>query len=153
MQISDDFQLQTTFKQLSKKTIRVAQNLQKMNIEAKSVVGIMAKNCADVAPIVFASLCLGCPISPIDSSFAKTELKSIISISKPKTFFCDVNTYNLLETCLKELNITAKIFTFNGQRGKSTAVDILFAETNNEANFLCVFFFLCVLVTKIFLFD
>lgn len=91
---------------------------------------------SDVAPIIFASLCLGCPISVIDSSFTKSKVKSIISISKPKIFFCDINVHGLLEASLKDLKITAKIYTFDGQRGDSISIDTLFAETNNETNFL-----------------
>lgn len=134
--MSDDYKVQTTFHELSLKTIRVAQNLLKFGFKSKNVMGIMTKNCTDVAPIVFASLCLGCPINPIDSTFGKNDLKSIISITKPNTFFCDVSVYNLLEACLNDLNITAQIFTFDGQRGKSIAIEMLFVESNNEMNFL-----------------
>lgn len=128
--------MKITFNELSTKTIRVAQNLQKIDHEPRSVVGILTNNSADVAPIVFASLCLGCPISLFDPSFTKFEIKSIISISKPKTFFCDVSVHSLLEASLKESQLTARVFTFDGQRGNSISVDTLFAETDNETSFL-----------------
>lgn len=128
--------MKTTFKELQIKTVRVAQNLQKVDHDSKSVVGIMTHINSDVAPIVFAALCLGRPISVMDPSFTKSELKSIIGISKPKTFFCDINVHSLLEASLRDLNITARIFTFDGKRGDSISVDTLFAETNDEDNFL-----------------
>lgn len=118
------------------KTVRVAQNLQKFNYEPKSVFGILANNGPDLAPVILASFCLGCPISPMDPSFGKSELKSIITITKPNLFFCDANSYDLLNSCLIELNVQAKIITFNGQRGNSTSIETLFAETKDEMNFL-----------------
>lgn len=107
-----------------------------MNCEPKSVVGIIANNGPDLAPIIFASMCLGFPVSPIDPMFGKSELKSLIVITKPKIFFCDVNLYDILESCLNDLNIVAQIYTFNGVRRNSTPVDVLFATTNNESNFV-----------------
>lgn len=137
IQISDDFEVQSTFTEILTKTIQASQNLQKLlDVEPKSVFGIIANNGPDLAPIVFASLCLGCPISAIDPSFGKFEFKSIIKTSKPKVYFCDVTIYDALVACLRELNVSAKIFTFNGQRGKSTPVAVLFTETNEEASFL-----------------
>lgn len=132
--------MQNTFNEILTKTVRVAQNLKKFNCLAKSVFGIVTNNGPDVAPIVFASLCLGCPISPIDPAFPKLELKSILNLSKPNTIFCDVTTYDAIELCLKELNIAAQIFTFHGQRKGSVAVETLFIETNNENNFMYVLY-------------
>lgn len=63
-------------------------------------------------------------------------MKSIMNATKPKVFFCDVTIYVALIACLRELNISARIFTFNGQCGKSTSVDVLFTETNEEDSFL-----------------
>lgn len=136
MQISDDFGVQSTFNEILIKTIRAAQNLEKYNFPPKSVVGIIAHNNPDLASILFASLCLGFPVSSLDPAFGKLEIKSIISITKPNVFFCEVSLYDLLESCLNELNIKADIFTFNGQRGKSTPVETLFAETDIEMDFL-----------------
>ncbi|XP_055313634.1 probable 4-coumarate--CoA ligase 3 [Sitodiplosis mosellana] len=137
-QVSDDFGVQSTFNEILIKTIRVAQNLQKLKVPRKGVFGIIAHNNPDLAPILFAAFCLGCPVSPFDPAFGKVEIKSIISITKPSVFFCEVSLYDLLETCLKELDIKADIFTFTGQRGKSKPVEVLFAETNIESDFLLV---------------
>lgn len=127
--------MNATFNELLIKTIRASQNLQKFNYESKSVFGIIANNGPDLAPILFASFCLGCPVSPIDPTFKKPELKFIINITRPKVFFCDVKIYDLLEVCLNELNIDADIFTFNGKRGKSKPIESLFAETGTETEF------------------
>lgn len=100
------------------------------------MVGILANNVPDLAPIIFAAMCLGYPVSPIDPQFGKSELKSLITITKPNIFFCDVNLHNTLVSCLKDLNISAQIYTFNGVRKNSSPVDELFAPTNNESNFV-----------------
>lgn len=49
--------------------------------------------------------------------------------------FCDVKAYDLLIDCLKEMDISAKIFTFNGTKGDSEPVENLFEETGREADF------------------
>lgn len=128
--------MKSTFAEILTKTIRVAQNLQSQHFESKSVVGIFANNGPDLAPVIFASMCLGYPVSPIDPMFGKSELKSLVSITKPKIFFCDVNLFDILDACLRELNIVAQIYTFNGVRRSSSSVDVLFAPTNNENRFV-----------------
>lgn len=128
--------MQSTFNEILIKTIRAAQNLQKLKYPRKSVVGVIANNNPDLAPILFASFSLGFPVSALDPAFGKVEIKSIINITKPRVFFCEVSLYDVLKTCLKELDITADIFTFTGQREKSMPVENLFAETKLESEFL-----------------
>lgn len=128
--------MQSTFDEILVKTIRVAQNLQKFNYEPGNVVGVIANNNPDLAPILFASFCLGYPVSPIDASFGKTELKTILKITKPLIYFCELSAYDLLDSCLRELGLDGEIFTFKGQRRRSTAVETLFAETGIESDFL-----------------
>lgn len=118
------------------KTIRAAQNLRARGYERKQVFGIVARNSQNVAPIVFASLAIGCPLNPLDTSFGKIEIIHMLSVTKPVLVFCDIECYELLTECLMELQSEAKIFTFGSSRGQSEPVESLFQETGNEHQFV-----------------
>lgn len=120
---------------MKNKTVRVAQNLQTMGYQPKQVFSFMAKNSEHLAPTVFASFCIGCPVNTMDTSFGKTETIHMLKITKPRLMFCDVEVYQMVAECLEELKNDAKIFTFGGQVGKSKAVESLFAETGEAKYF------------------
>lgn len=125
-----------TFNEIHEKTIRAAQNLQKRGYGSKQVFGLMAKNSHHVAPVVFASISIGCPVNTLDCSFGKTELIHMLSTTKPKLMFCDIEVYDLVKKCLLELCNDAQIFTFGGSKGESEQVENLFSETQNELDFV-----------------
>lgn len=101
---------------------------------------IIAKNSQDVAPITFASIAIGCPINTLDASFGLIEITHMMKITKPKVIFCDLECYEVVETCLKELQNEARIFCFGGKSGKSESVESLFKETHIENQFVYVRF-------------
>lgn len=127
-----------SFNEIRIKTIRAAQNLQKRGYEPKQVFGLMAKNSHHVAPIVFASICIGCPINTLDPTFGKTELIYMLKTTKPALMFCDVEVYDLVAECLAELKNDAKIVTFGGSTDGADSVENLLAETNTEIEFSLV---------------
>lgn len=51
------------------KTIRAAQHLLNMGYGKNDVIGIVAKNHQNLAPIVFACFSIGAPINPMDPKF------------------------------------------------------------------------------------
>lgn len=57
------------------KTIRVANNLQKVGINVGDVVAVIARNHHYVAPVVFACLTVGAPVNTLDASF-KPSMKT-----------------------------------------------------------------------------
>lgn len=125
-----------TFADIHRKTIRAAQNLQKRGVTSNQVFGIMADNVANLAPIVFASLCLGCPINPLHTGVEKSDVIRMFKLTEPSLVFCDVKVYDLIAECLMELKITAKVFTFNGGTDDSESVENLFIETGIESEFV-----------------
>lgn len=121
-------------------TVRAAQNLQKRGYKPKQVVGIVAENTENLTPIVFASFCLACPMNALKTTVQKIDVIRMFTITKPNVLFCDVKVYDLVKECLSELQNNAKIFTFNGTKGDSEAVECLFEETGIEDDFLYVIF-------------
>lgn len=118
------------------KTIRAAQNLQKLGYNSKGIFGFVAKNSHHLAPIMFASIALGSPVNVLDPSFGKPEYLHMLKITKPILMFCDVDVYELVKECLMELNNNAQIFTFGGRKNGSEEIETLFVETGNESIFL-----------------
>lgn len=135
-QISDDTGECFTFEGIRLKTIRAAQNLQKRGLlRPKQVIGIIAGNVADLAPIVFASVCLGCPISSMPTWW-KRYIIGMLQKTEPTLVFCEVKLYDMVVESLEEVGSKAKIFTFNGTKGDSEAVESLFKETGTENDFV-----------------
>lgn len=117
-------------------TIRSAQNLRKLGYKEGQVVGIMAGNVPHLAPIVLASLCIGCPINSIDPDVEKGSVLRMFESTQPEVLFCEARLYDMMTQCLKELGKTAKIFTFNGTKGTSVPVESLFVSTGTEEEFV-----------------
>lgn len=136
-QISDDSGDRFTFEELYLNTIRAAQNLQrKGHCESKQVITIMSGNVAHLAPIVFAALCLGCPINPLDIQMEKSTVLNMIQLTRPHLVFCEIKAYDLIAEVLAELKMDTKVFTFNGSKGKSIPVETLFTKTGTEDSFM-----------------
>lgn len=90
-------------------------NLRRLGYESNSIFGFIARNSANVAPIVFGSLFNGTPFNTMDPNFGKLELIHMLKITKPCLMFCDLDFYDLVAKCLKELELKSIIFTFGGQ--------------------------------------
>lgn len=136
-QINDDCGTQMSFDEIRLKAVRAAINLQKYTkCQRGNVIGLMASNSKDVAPIVFASLFIGCPLNTLDPSFGKTELIHMLNTTKPSLMFCDVGVCDLVEKCSKELGLKITMFSFGDSNGNASNVESLFVETDDEKGFL-----------------
>lgn len=125
-----------TFDEIKTRTIRAAQNLQAFGYKRGHVFGLVAKNSPYIAPIAFASIAIGCPVNPLAASFGRTELIHMFKITKPALVLCDIDCYELIDSCLVALGSAARIFTFGGSLGRSEPVENLFEETHKEDQFM-----------------
>ena len=136
-QISADSGKSLTYDELRLNTIRAAQNLQKRGFNGpKQVFAFLAKNSDYLTSLMFASFCLGSMADMWNASHGKADIIRLLQMTRPNLFFCDVELYDVLVECLNEANHQAKIFTFNGVKGESEAVENLFEETGTEENFM-----------------
>lgn len=57
---------------------------------------------------------------------------------KPVLMFCDIECYDLVKECLKEVEneFQFKILTLGGSKDGSEPIDNLFAETGHEDEFM-----------------
>lgn len=116
-------------------TIRAAQNLQKRRYNSKQVISIISGMVPELPPIVFASLCLGGPVNTIPTT-PKREILRILEMTRPELIFCEARVYDMVQKCLKELQLDAKIFTLNGTTDSAESVAELFVETGIEEEFV-----------------
>lgn len=126
-----------TFSEMRMKTIRVAQNLLRRGFNSKYLIATVAGNVPHLAPIIYASLCLGWPVATMYTAMEKQSIVRMFELTEPRIIFCEANVYDLIVECLTEVGISnAKIFTFDGIKGDSEAVDSLFDETGHESDFV-----------------
>lgn len=83
-----------------------------------------------------ALLSAGHPFNTLDSLFSPTEMMHILSTTKPKLVFTEVESYEAVKESLRKLDNDATIYTFCGQVGESLAVEHLFEETGRESEFM-----------------
>lgn len=115
-------------------TIRAAQNLQRSGHKPKQVISIISGNVPHLAPIVFASLCLGGPVNTIPTT-PKREILRILEMTKPDLVFCEMRVFDLVQKCLMDLQLNTKIYTLNGTADNAETVEKLFVETSIEEEF------------------
>lgn len=115
-------------------TIRATQNLQRRGFTSKEMISIISGNVPHLAPIVFASLCLGGPVNTIPTT-PKREILRILEMTQPKLIFCEIRVFDVVQKCLAELDMHSKIFTINGTTDEAEPVEKLFVETGIEEEF------------------
>lgn len=122
-----------SFDEMRIKTICAAQNLQRRGYTPKQVFAFIGANSHNAAAIILASISIGCPVNTIHK---KAEVMEMLKKTKPAAMFSDLVYYNFLKECLTELGNDATIFTFGGSKNDSEPVEVLFAETQEEDNFM-----------------
>lgn len=83
-----------------------------------------------------ALLCSGYTLHGLEPSSSESVLIYMFEMTSPKLVFSDLESYTMVEKCLRKLKNNAKIYTFCGQVEDSLNVDDLFAETGMEEEFV-----------------
>lgn len=95
-------------------------------------------NTADIPAIVFAALCLGCPVTAYVSFATKRENLHYLNVTKPKYVFCDSKSYENLNGCFQELGYEPTFFTFEGQAdGNARSFESLFEKVKSSDSVSC----------------
>lgn len=112
-----------------------ATNLRKFGCKRGSKVFLFSDNIADLPPLIFAAICLGCPLVPLVVSATQSQCEYFMNITKPEFAICQVEGYPMLKSCFKNLEFNAKIFTIDGQIDDSISAQLLFQSSDNELHF------------------
>lgn len=118
------------------KSIRAAQNILKLGYKEGDMIGVIAKNSHNLAPIVFAALSIGCPVNTLDPTFECSDIIHMFSITKPKLVFCDEDNLDRVRESLSSINLTPRIYIFDKVNKDFHSVDDLLVETHEEHTFL-----------------
>lgn len=62
--------------------------------------------------------------------------KRMLSITKPSVLFCGIDDYDNFISCLNELELQTKVYTFISTKCDSEAAENLLEETGTEADFV-----------------
>lgn len=135
-QINANNGVRLTYNELYTKSVRAAQNIQKLNYAKGDIFAIISRNNHELAPIVVALLSTGHPFNTLDPSFTQIEMTHMLSLTKPKVIFTEPETYAAVRLSLQEIGIDTKIYTFCGQIGDSTLTENLFVANGEESNFM-----------------
>lgn len=137
IQINADTGERFTFEEMRLKTIRIAQNLQRRGFNSKCTIATVAGNVPHLAPVVFGNICLGFSVVSMYTAMEKHCVLRMFKITQPRIIFCEVKVYDLMVECLAEVGISnVKIFTFDGIKGDSEAVEDLLHATGEESDFV-----------------
>lgn len=117
------------------KTIRAAQNLQKLGVQPHQVLSFMVNHADYLTPILLASMCLGCPINAMHPLLSKQEILQVLTKTKPSILFCTVDEYKRMVEVLMELKMNVNIFILDGKIDGLGSVEELFVETGTEMSF------------------
>ncbi|TMW49712.1 hypothetical protein DOY81_005201 [Sarcophaga bullata] len=138
-QVSFTSGLQLTNREILLSAIRVAQNLEHLNVEQGGIVGICAANTDYLTALVFGCFFNGLAISTLDPSFDKDGIKHIYSITKPKLMFCDGGIYDKVKKAFEESDLNSTvIYTINDHREGVPKLSDLLSPTHREEEFVCV---------------
>lgn len=125
-----------TFEELYVKSVRAAQNIQKLGYHRGDIFAVISKNNHDLSSIVMALLSTGHPFNTLDPSFTEIEMTHMLNLTKPKLIFTELESYEIVKQSLQNVNNDAKIYTFGGQIEDSLPVENLFVETGIESEFM-----------------
>lgn len=126
-----------TYNELWLKTVRAAQNLQKIGFQSRQVFSFMVDQCDDLLPLFLASTCLACPIVPLHSMLSKDEIVRIFVKTKPCVIFCDSNYLDVINQAIKESRLNdVKVFIFGESVGGFESIQNLLVETGDENKFV-----------------
>lgn len=121
-----------TYTELRMQMICVVKNLNKFNFTKSDIFAVMSRNNHELAPIIFALLATSHPINTLDTSYKESEIIHMLSTTKPKAIFCELDVVERMKCSLRRINIDAIIFTFGGSVDGTIPISTLSVENCEE---------------------
>lgn len=125
-QISADTNKSVDCRQILERSIKMALYLQKLKLNTGDVVGFVASNTENLAPVVFACFTLGLPMNPLSPIMNENDIAQMYSRTKPKVIFCDGENLKVVQNAVVEMKLETKILTVMDKAdGYDCVTDIL----------------------------
>lgn len=132
-QVFADNDTEMTCHEMRVRTIKVANHLMKSGLKQGDVVGIMASNSENLAPVVFACFTLGLPVNTLSQIMIESDIIDMYSKTKPKIFFCDSSSISTVQSAVNKMEIDPEIYTFMEKvDGYKFVNDLLKVDCNVE---------------------
>lgn len=135
LQINDGEQTQLTSGEVLSMSVKVAKNLQLLDLQQTDVVGIMAYNTTNLMPLCYGLFFIGVPFHAIDCALSKDVAVRMWGKTRPKVIFCDESRIDIVMEVIRELNITSEVYTLNQHRRGVKRFDDLLQKLPNENEF------------------
>ncbi|CAD7089738.1 unnamed protein product [Hermetia illucens] len=134
-QISDDNGVRLSNGEILLRAYKIGYYLMdKWNLQNTDVIGLIARNTENLAPLVFGLFFCGVSVNALDTSFSEDEIVNLFTCTKPKLVFCDADAYSTVKNSLEIIGSTAAIYIVAGQleKGMPTTVDHIIDQTTDE---------------------
>ncbi|CAO1335168.1 unnamed protein product [Diamesa serratosioi] len=135
-QVSADTNVELTCYEMRLRAIRIAKSLSKLGYKKGDIVGVMARNTENLAPLVFAFFTLGLPINSLAPTFTKSDVIQLFSTTKPSLIFCDSDLINIMQDAIDEIGIKSNIYSLINKVNGYNFVGDLMMESVDDDNFI-----------------
>ncbi|KAG4074392.1 hypothetical protein HA402_000371 [Bradysia odoriphaga] len=109
-QVCADTGKEMTCREMRSRAIKIAMHLHATGLKQGDIVGIVANNTENVAPLVIACFTLGLPINSMDPILSNSEIIRMYSATRPTVIFCESNLVEKMEECIKEAKLNVSAF-------------------------------------------
>lgn len=134
-QVSADTNAEMSCHEMRQRTLKIAFHLGRSGIKQGDVVGVMATNSENLAPVVFACLALGLPLNFLAPVMVESDIVQMYSKTKPKLIFCDADILSTVQGAVNLMSFEATIYTFVEKVEGFSFVDDLMAVDFDEKSF------------------
>lgn len=140
VQIFADDDTELSCDQLRISSIRVAQHLQRIGMQEDDVVGLVTHHSHFATCFITGCVFVGCIINPVDGQMSEEDICHVYSESKPKIIVCDGDAIPKLQSALKNVDFTYRIYSLTDASATSTyhlKAQNFLKPTGYEDNFKC----------------
>ncbi|KAG5670850.1 hypothetical protein PVAND_001084 [Polypedilum vanderplanki] len=110
-QISADTNVSVTCGEMRERILKFAVHLNNLGLKQGDVIGVVAGNTENIAPVVFACFLLGLPVNPLAPIMIESDIVQMYSKTKPKLIFCDEKNFKIVQNAVDMMKSESKIYT------------------------------------------
>lgn len=110
-QVSDDTGVELTNSEIYSRTLKFANHLTGLGVKQHDVVGLIALNSENVAPLIFSCLSIGAAVNPLSMLMNEKDIVYHWSKTQPKVVFIDAAFYPVVSKAFSEMNLDTKIYS------------------------------------------
>ncbi|XP_070495307.1 uncharacterized protein [Chironomus tepperi] len=135
-QICDDTGVKLTCADVYERSLKFASYFTRHNLKQGDVVGLIASNSENVAPIMFGCFVIGVAVNPISVEMKENEIEHMWGKTKPKIIFTDGKIAAKVKEGVDKIKLDAKIFTLISKIDGFQFVDQILDEYTDWQNYI-----------------